>query len=352
MLSAFDNVVLCSDEQNVQELTIDGIVLNVSDVQFKVTNFCGAFGQCIENRCVCDEGWSTSQEWDFFISKAEDRGLLCDTHTDLLKSLLLADTIISFCGLLFYFYHSKNWIDTRMTWVMIVALLMRIVHSLWRFIEVEERLFGIDTASTILQNVSIYLMFMNIWLFIKRYIKYEKDRIQTPDGFSKEKIRVLDRVNLLSAFSTIGAVIVFTMILIVPPQHQRVMMHIGFSAYFLATVSTIWASYVLLGSLLREMNTVIIRHTLTRTCPTSLGYSNAASRSVVLKKMKLSLPKMKLARKVILICGSFFVLMLFPTFFSAAWVRAFKYVILLISIGMIASIITVDNICRTARNAH
>lgn len=327
--------VFCDSAQNANST----FSLNISqhDENSDIGNSCGLFGTCVDNLCICDSGWTQSAEWDFYEADLKKRGSLCDTNVALIRGLFLLNAIVAISAIFWYIYTNRLWNDLHRSIWTFVGTICHAIYAIWRLIELdnEMHLFGVHFLSTFFNVVGTFLMYVTVWVFINKYVRHEKIRLPGEDGISEQQAHFFFKIHFM--FLVIGFVAAFLMLFmaLVPSKAQAPLIRVIFGLWGLTAVYSMLAFRMLIGSIIQQMKTIIKRNS-------NVGTSQRFNADLVAIKLKKSLPKTR-AIRVVAMLGTFLqVVLVFPSLFSAAWLRTWKYLIPSYSITFIIATLAVE----------
>lgn len=293
--------------------------------QFAISDSCGIFGTCVDNECVCDQPWTRSPEYDFYEEDPLKRGLLCDTHPILLQVLYGMVSILGLLILLWFSFHWRRWTDYRLISIQMLSIVLLMTYSIWRLVEVEQRLIGIDTSSSVLFHFGCFFFYISAWLFLYRYILFQLQKLPEHGGLSHHRARQLYWIHLCVLVIQLAVSISFSVTTIVPPEKQRVVLIITNICFLFVVSFLMMSANLLLGTLIKDMEMIIERHTK-ESISFYQVFANEATDSVVLIKLKHSLPGIKKLKLTFVRTCFVVIIAWLPIFFSPTIFRASKYI--------------------------
>lgn len=349
-----DYIVCSLNGAEGENLTNLSSTVDQGQDEVRVIESCGVFGECVDGFCRCQGSWTTSQEFDFSEPNPIYRGQLCNTNIALHRGLFALNALVAMAAIAYYVQNRQYFLVPAQSIWAFIGFLLHAIYSLWRVVETdnEARYMGDDPVITLLSTMGSMLMYTTIWLLLYRYIEHEKHRLPDERGLAKYQVTIFCRVQIFFFGLVFSTIILFSCLPFVNPAYQATLIYCCYALWAVCCLETTFIIWVLFNILITQIQHIVHRHEShdrdTANGSFSDVYSNVASRRLMLKLKKV-LPSLSAARNIGIIGTVFQLLLLFPTFFSATWMRAWKYFTILFSISFILTVVFVEKLLQIAK---
>eukprot|EP00924_Labyrinthula_sp_SR-Ha-C_P001304 snap_masked-scaffold_7-processed-gene-19.59-mRNA-1 protein AED:1.00 eAED:1.00 QI:0/-1/0/0/-1/1/1/0/354 len=227
---------------------------------FKLLGNCGPFGTCVNNTCSCDEGWSQSLEFLFYV---DDTGpefdfdtLPCDNNLSVIRCLYGLAATLCLVVIIVYSSRIKKFSQLKRALPLLLSFSGFFTICAQRTI-VKDVKFKEDVLFTVLFILAFYASSIATLIFLHRYIWYQK---QTLHINSVKISRVIKRIigfeKLVIGACTVGAVCFLVSVFSEDFLTAKIAFQSAFGLYLLQSIYTLIPGGYLISLLLRDVRRI------------------------------------------------------------------------------------------------